>query len=69
MEELTRDEANLVLYLVNKGRDEAQDNHARAEMRKSPFSGESDAVSITFYENRMNQCDDILGKLRGFLYE
>ena len=67
--EVTRDEANLLLYLANKAKDEAQDYHARAEIRKSPFSNESDAVSLAFYENRINQCDEILCKLRGVLYE
>ena len=63
---ISRDEANLVLYLVKNARDEAQDNRARAENKRSTV--EPDPVSISFYDNRVAQCDSILAELRDLLY-
>ena len=64
--ELSRDEANLVLYLVKKERDNAQDHKARAKNDNS--SVDEDIVSVSFYDKRLTQCEAILGELRGLLY-
>ena len=63
--EFTRDETNLLLYLVKCARDESRGN---ATKFRHDSNNESDQVTKEFYNNRTAQCESILETLRAELY-